>query len=63
MRDGLRNAADYISLLMGHEIEGAKALECFGDPPEAAEAERLFSRDFKAFVAEVRSVGYSGKYG
>lgn len=51
----LRDAKDYAASLVQHEYRAAKAMEKDGDPADLEEAERLFVRDFAAFVGSVRS--------
>ena len=51
----LREAGDYAAALMKHETAAAKAMERSGDQAERDEHERLFVRDFRAFIAATRS--------
>lgn len=55
IREELRNADDYIGFMLQHEKTVSDALERNGDIAKRDEGERLFLRDFKSFIAAVRS--------
>jgi hypothetical protein len=55
IREELRNASEYAAAMTQHEQIAARAKEKDGDPAALAEAERLFMRDFKAYLAAARS--------
>jgi hypothetical protein len=55
IREELRNASDYAAAMIQHEQTAASAMQKDGDLAVLVEAERLFMRDFKAYLAAVRS--------
>lgn len=55
IREELRNASEYAAAMMEYEGTAAKAMEKDGDASALLEAQRLFMRDFKAYLAAVRS--------
>lgn len=55
IKAALRDASDYSTALMQHEMAAAKAMEKDGDPVERDENQRKFTRDLKGFIAATRS--------
>jgi len=51
----LRDAKEHAAALMTHEQTATRAMEADGDQGVVTEAERLFMRDFKAYLGAVRS--------
>lgn len=56
IEERLRDAVDHLGNAIRHENEAGKASAPDSDPKDLAEAERLFRREFRAYLTAVRAV-------